>query len=287
VQAVRSVLGEGPLWDPEEQCLYWVDILSHLIHRYDPASQERTSYDVGLPVGAIGLRAAGGLVLATLKGFAFWCPQDPELEYIADPEAGRSDTRFNDGAVDRRGRFWAGTMALDPKEYDLAKGSLYRMDADHSVHMMIPGLTISNGIGWSPDDRTMYLTDTMRRVIYAYDFDPASGGVERRRAFVETPDGEGYPDGLTVDSEGFVWSARFAGSKIVRYDPAGRMEREIELPVSCPTSCAFGGPDLDVLYITTSHHMLTEEDKSDQPFAGELLKLDVGIRGLSEARFQG
>ena len=192
---------------------------------------------------------------------------------------------FNDGAVDRSGRFWAGTMSdSDPHG---SHGNLYRLDIDGSVHVMDTGFTISNGIGWSPDNKIMYFTDTMRSVIYAYDFDIATGMIENRRPFVTVPEGEGVPDGLTVDSEGFVWSAIALGYKINRYDPNGMVEREIRVPTAFVSSCTFGGPGLDELYITTGWEPLNDDEKLSQPFAGDLFRVSTGVMGLEEPKYLG
>ena len=286
VLAVRCQLGEGPLWDWRSQVLHWVDIDQQRLYRFDPASGVHDQVDLPYAACAIALRAAGGLVLATRHGFAAWDWNDCTLRPIADPEAGRP-TRFNDGAVDSRGRFWAGTIALDPERYHIPDNRLYRLDLDGSVHLMESGLTISNGPGWSPDDRTMYLTDTVAQKIYAYDFDAEQGVISNRRDFVVTPDGPGYPDGLAVDAAGGVWSARIAAGKLVRYDSQGRAERELPLPVTCPTSCAFGGPELDQLFITTSWHILSEAEKAAQPQAGDLFVASPGAQGRPAALFAG
>jgi sugar lactone lactonase YvrE len=278
-------IGEGPLWSSENQTIYWVDIPQHYIHRYCPDDEKLEVFDVGLPVGALALRESGGLVAATKRGFAFWDAPSNELTFFADPEENQPETRFNDGAVDRSGRFWAGTMSdSDPHG---SHGNLYRLDIDGSVHVMDTGFTISNGIGWSPDNKIMYFTDTMRSVIYAYDFDIATGMIENRRPFVTVPEGEGVPDGLTVDSEGFVWSAIALGYKINRYDPNGMVEREIRVPTAFVSSCTFGGPGLDELYITTGWEPLNDEEKLSQPFAGDLFRLYTGVMGLEEPKYLG
>ncbi|HEV2579310.1 MAG TPA: SMP-30/gluconolactonase/LRE family protein, partial [Ktedonobacteraceae bacterium] len=167
------------------------------------------------------------------------------------------------------------------------EGSLYRLDPDHSLHVMETNIRISNGIGWSPDRRLMYFTDSPLRMIYVYDFDAASGALENRRPFVHTPTEKGVPDGLTVDSEGFIWSACWGGWKITRYDPAGKVERVLQLPVQYPTSCAFGGASLDELFITSAWTALSEEKRRQQPLAGDLFRADVGVKGLEEPKFAG
>lgn len=281
VLKIGNRLGEGPLWSVDEGVLYWVDIEGNRLYRFLPADGTLESFDTGLPVGALGLRASGGLVVATKNGFAFWDAHTLSLTFIADPEADKPEARFNDGAVDRRGRFWAGTLAPG------ATSSLYRLDPDLTVHTMETGITASNGIGWSPDNRTMYFTDTRRKTIYAYDFDVATGHISNRRSFVFTPDEEGVPDGLAVDSEGFIWSARWGGWKVSCYDPSGKLEREVRLPVQYPTSCAFGGDRLDELYVTSARTRVSEEQIREQPFAGDLFRLKTGTRGLPEPKFAG
>ncbi len=281
VLSINCRLGEGPIWSCEEQALYWVDIEAHCFHRLCVTTGSHSCFDVGLPVGALAFRASGGLVLATRDGFAFWDPESQALDFVADPEPGKPGARFNDGGVDRQGRFWAGTMSKDPTS------SLYRLDPDGSVHRMESGVTISNGIGWSPDNRTMYYTDSPVRMIYAYDFDPATGAIENRRPFVHTPDEKGVPDGMTVDREGFVWSARWDGWKVTRYDPDGKVEREIQMPVQRPTSCTFGGPELTDLYITSAWTGLSDVERAGQPLAGDLFRLPTGVGGFEEPKFAG
>ncbi|MBN1994454.1 MAG: SMP-30/gluconolactonase/LRE family protein [Anaerolineae bacterium] len=281
VLAVRNELGEGPLWHPEEQALYWVDIPRHNFHRLIPATGRHEVIAVGLPIGVLAFRAAGGLVMATRDGFALWDFNKQVLEFITDPEADRPQARFNDGAVDRQGRFWAGTMS------EGFTNSLYRLDPDGSVHKMETGIGVSNGLGWSPDDKTMYFTDSPARAIYAYDFDSATGNIKNRRIFVQVPEDEGLPDGLAVDRDGFIWSAHWDGWKITRYSPAGQVERVIQMPVQRPTSCAFGGPNLDELYITSARPDLAEAELKNQPLAGDIFRLKVEVPGLSEAKFLG
>ncbi len=274
------LLGEGPLWDPREQALYWTDIEGHRIHRRDPTSGEGQSFEMPCEVGCIALRQRGGFVLATRWGFALWQPGGP-LEYIGDPEADKPDARFNDGAVDRAGRFWAGTYG---QSYDSA---LYRLDPDRTITRMVSGVDIANGIGWDPANRILYFTDSTPRQIYAFDFDLASGTIENRRVFVDSSDEPGVPDGLAVDRDGFVWSVRWGGWCIQRYDPAGKLERVIRLPVEFPTSCAFGGEALDELFVTSASSPVKKGNPAHQPFAGRVLRLDPGARGLLEPEFLG
>jgi sugar lactone lactonase YvrE len=281
VLAVQNNLGEGPLWHAEEQALYWVDIEERQIHRFHPDSGAHKVFTLDIPVGAVAFREGGGFVLATRDGFAYWDGSSSSLDFIADPEPGKPGARFNDGKVDPQGRFWAGTMA------EGASSSLYRLDPDGSVHTMIREVTIANGIGWSPDAKTMYFTDTLRYTIDAYDFDQNTGTITNRRPFVHDDEEAGYPDGLAVDSEGFVWSARIGAWKVIRYDPTGAVEREIRLPVKNPSSCIFGGRHLDELYITTAWMALGDGERRQQPYAGDLFRLRTGIKGLEVHKFAG
>ena len=280
--SVRNMLGEGPMWSEAEQALYWVDIISKFYQRLDPATGAYETFPVGVEIGVMAERAAGGLVMATKQGFAFWNSQEKRLEPIGNPEEGRPYMRFNDGAVDCRGRFWAGSMGGDGPN-----GTLYRLDPDGSIHSMITGVTTPNGIGWSPDNQTMYFTDSPLRTIYAYDFDADSGEISGKRVLVSTPDEHYEPDGLTVDSEGYLWSACWNGARILRYDPQGQLERVIDVPALRVTCCTFGGPELDELYITSSRADLSAEELASYPFSGDLFHLNMGIKGLSRFRFAG
>ena len=285
--AVQNELGEGPVWDAEDQVLYWVDIYGQTFYRFSPATGELRKVEVGVQVGALAPRISGGLVMATQRGFALWDEPSEALTFLTDPEADQPETRFNDGAVDPAGRFWAGTMLEGSKDWDRAPGNLYRLDPDHTLSRMDTGFVISNGIGWSPDSKTMYFTDSPRQVIYAYDYDLLTGAIENRRPFIQTPGEASVPDGLTVDREGCIWSARWGGWRIIRYDPQGKKEREISLPVQYPTSCTFGGPALDEVYITSASTELSAQKRVQQPLAGDLFRIKPGIKGLDSPRFLG
>jgi sugar lactone lactonase YvrE len=287
VLSVHNLLGEGPVWDTQERVIYWTDIEGRAYSRYLPQLDQMERVEVGARVGAFALRAGGGLVMATDRGFAFWDPQGRQLTPLADPEAGRPNMRFNDGKVDPRGRFWAGTMTEDESQYAAGPASLYRLDPDLSVHRMDTGYAIANGLGWSPDERTMYVTDSPRRAIYAYDYDAATGVIANRRQLISTDGESGVPDGLAVDADGFIWSARWGAGKVVRYDPAGAKEREVRLPVQYTTSCCFGGANLDALYVTSASQPVPPEKRAGQPLAGDLFRVGVGATGLPMMRFGG
>jgi sugar lactone lactonase YvrE len=287
VVASQSKLGEGPLWSATEQALYWLDIHRQRVERFHPVSGKHEVFEFDTAVTVLGFRKQGGFVAGTARGLGFLQLTNKSPQILASPEADKPHNRFNDGAVDPQGRFWAGTMYEGPDTPEPTEGRLYRLDADFSLHIMQTGLTISNGLGWSPDLKTMYLTDTLRRLIYAYDYDAASGSIEHRRVFVDSTAEAGYPDGMTVDSEGGIWSARWSGSKITRYDPGGKVEREIRLPVECPTSCAFGGSTLTELYVTSAWTALGDEQRRQQPLAGDVFCLQTNIRGRVPWQYSG
>jgi sugar lactone lactonase YvrE len=286
VLEVRNVIGEGPVWHSQEGALYWVNFIGQFqILRLAPQTRRLDVFETGMPVMALGIRKAGGFIAATANGMAKWDTQRKTFEPFCDPLAGRPGIRFNDAATDSRGRFWVGTLNdANPKGPD---GELYCLQGDDACRLMDKNITVANGIGWSPDRRTMYFTDSFRYAIYAYDYSAEAGTIANRRTFVQTsPDG-GIPDGLTVDTEGFVWSACCGGWRVVRYTPEGKVDRECRLPVANPTSCAFGGKRLDELYITSASLGLSEEEKRQHPKSGDLFCLRAGITGMDEPRFAG
>lgn len=280
-----AFLGEGPHWSAGENRLYWVDILTPAIHWVDrdKPSDVKT---MAMPelISAVVTRQRGGLIAATQNGFKAIDLTSGAISPLADPESDRPGNRFNDGKCDRAGRFWAGTLSIDTSP---GEGNLYCLDTDGRVRQVDSGFHISNGLGWSPDDRRMYFADSGRRIIFVYDFDLASGEVANRRPFIKVPDGEGTPDGLTVDSQGFVWVAHWDGWCVTRYDPDGQVERVINLPVPRPTSCVFGGPDLDTLYITTARIRLSAERLAEAPSSGSVFAFRTGVIGLPEASYAG
>jgi sugar lactone lactonase YvrE len=280
----KNKLGEVPVWCPIEQALYWVDIEGKLLQRLTPATGLVRRWKMPERIGSFALRERGGLVCAFASGFAFFDLETEAVEWIARPEAETPRNRFNDGKCDRAGRFWAGTM--DDRLADHT-GALYRLDPDKSVHRMALGVGISNSLAWSPDDRFFYFADTLDRAIYVYDFDAVTGTIANRRMLADHEDQPGNPDGSTIDAEGFLWNAQWDGWRLVRFAPDGRVDRVVPLPVQKPTSCMFGGPDLSTLYVTSAVWDLEGEALARQPWAGGLLALDVGVRGLQEPRFAG
>lgn len=278
----HNELGEGPIWHPFESRLYWLDILEEKIQRYDPIRLEYQVFSVGQKISAIGLRGTDSFITAGENGFAFWDVDMDTFRLISHPEKDKSNARFNDGKVDRDGRFWAGTMTTTD-----ASSTLYKLDKDLEVTPMIHNVTISNGIGWSPDNRVMYHADTRRFTIFAYDFDSENGEISGKREFVRLTGKDGSPDGLTVDAEGYVWCALWGGWRVERYSPEGEHVQTIEVPVAQPSSCAFGGEDFDTLYITSAREGLSQAQLADQPQAGNLFACQPGVRGLPEPKFAG
>lgn len=279
----RCELGEGPIWDGRIGRLLFVDINGHAIHSFDPVSRAHDVADCGEYVSAIALAAAGGYLI-TLQHEIAWFDGTRVGERPLTVEAGR-DTRFNDGCVDPRGRFWAGTMSLARKP---EQGALYRIDMNPSpwVTRMLAPVTTSNGIDWSRDGRTMYYVDTGLRRIDCFDFDMETGTLANRRTFVAIPEAEGKPDGLIVDEEDFIWVALWQGGAVRRYSPGGRLVQQIDLPVSCPTKCAFGGANLDELYITSARSVLTTPTlRAREPHAGSVFVARPGVRGRAPHLF--
>ena len=277
-----ALLGEGPVWSAEEGALHWIDIKRPRVLRYRPSDGRREEFPMPAEIGCIGLAGGGRLVAALRTGFAFLDLERGTVEPIADPEAELEGNRFNDGKVDPAGRFWAGTM--DDAERAPA-GALYRLDASLEVTRADEGYVVTNGPAFSPDGRVLYENDSTEQRMYAFDCDPATGALSNRRTFATFE--RGYPDGATVDAEGRVWCALWDGWRVARLTPDGREERAIELPVARVTSCAFGGDELDTLFITTASIGLDGEQAAAQPLAGGLFAVRPGVRGLPTPVFGG
>jgi len=283
--ASQDEAGETPIWIPDQQVLYWIDIEGERVHRHDPVSGETKEWALDVPITALARRAGGGWILATKTGLAFWDHQTNATEFIVDPDADNPALRFNDSAVDRQGRLLIGS--LNQEQFDAPDGSLYRLDADLSIHKIDEGYAVANGIGFSPDGQTAYVTDMFHGRILAFDYDTEAGTVANRRTFVDVPAEAGLPDGLIIDAEGFVWSAHWGGSRVTRYDPDGKIEREVRLPVTNVTCMAFGGADLNELYITTAWFLLDDDGRKAQPQAGDLFRITTDVPGLVEPEFAG
>jgi sugar lactone lactonase YvrE len=273
----KAELGEGPCWDHRSGRLIWVDVLAGRIHFYDPAGGDSRTIRLDRKVGAVVPRLQGGLVLALDNGFHTLDLQTEQLTPLADPESDLPGNRFNDGKCDPAGRFWAGTM--DMKE-ESASGSLYCLNVSGPPVKAASNVTVSNGMDWSLDLHTMYYIDSPTRRVMAYDYDLNIGCISRPRVAVEIPEGEGFPDGMTIDAEGMLWIAQWGGWQVGRYDPAtGAKLGSIPVPAAHTTSCAFGGDHLDELYITTARIGLNEEESAQQPHAGGLFRIKPGVKG--------
>ncbi|MEM9250483.1 MAG: SMP-30/gluconolactonase/LRE family protein [Pseudomonadota bacterium] len=294
---VENHLGEGPVWDVEEQCLYWVDgtgrrVGKDAIWRLDPATAEVRSWALDADVGAMALRRGGGAVLALADGFYFFDFETGEAELIVRVDDDLTRARLNDGKCDRRGRFFAGGM--DDKE-ELGICGLWRLDPDLNLTKVDDGIICSNGPCWSPDDTTFYFADTFRNEIWAYDYDIETGAVANRRVFASTAADSGFADGSTVDAEGYLWNAQVMSGDLIRYAPDGSVDRKISMPVRNITSVMFGGANLDEIFVTSMarvSHPATHDnfavEAKPQFAAGGLFRIrGLGIQGVEEPRFAG
>jgi len=272
-------LGEGPIWSVTEQVLYWLDIERRSVHRFDPVTGADDSVDVGEMPGALVLRGSGGAVLAVESGFAVCGGWPFRPSPLAEVDGDRPDLRMNDGACDSRGRFWAGTMRKDAAGAD---GALYRLDPTGEVTRMLEAVGISNGIAWSPDDTLMYYVDTPTHAVDVFDFDPEDGSIANRRRLVDVDPADGDPDGLVCDSDGCLWLALWNGHAVRRYAPDGKLIGIVDVPTARVTKCAFGGPDLDDLFITTAGG-----GDAAEPHAGALFHVRTGFVGCAPNLFAG
>ncbi|MEY2873934.1 MAG: hypothetical protein RLZZ373_1305 [Pseudomonadota bacterium] len=279
------LLGESPMWHPQEQVLYWCDIPGRRLHRLDPATGAVRQWDFPVEPASCAPLLGGGLLLAMRDGLWRFDPVAGARTLMAEPPYDPAKERFNDGKCDPQGRFWVGTI-YEPRDPPLA--ALYCWDQGALVRRA-DGITVSNGLAWSPDGQTMYWSDTKAHAVYGLDFEPTDGGLSGRRTFVEFPKREpgqsldtygGRPDGGAVDSEGCYWVAMFEGQRVLRLSPQGQVLREVRLPVRCPTMPCFGGPDLKTLYITTAREKRPPDELAQQPMAGCVLALSVDVPGI-------
>ncbi len=281
--AARNILGETPLWCASTQTLWWLDIDACKLHSLKPYAETHVEYGFeGRFTGSLALRRGGGLLIALDGSLCCFDPTNGELQPFAEIEKPELDTRLNDGRCDARGRFWVGSM---DNMLSRPSGSLYRVDPDGRVERQFGDVIVSNTIALSPDNKTLYFSDTRRFITWAFDLDVETGRLGERRVFVDYTAAKERPDGACVDAEGFLWNAIFAGGRIVRYSPDGQLDRTIKLPVTNPTCLCFGGKDLQTLYITTARKFLSEEQLATEPLAGSILAIDVETQGIPEAEF--
>ncbi|WP_405767602.1 SMP-30/gluconolactonase/LRE family protein [Streptomyces sp. NBC_01538] len=280
VQA-QATLGEGPTWDAAASRLIWIDILGSRVHTYDPSTGRRTVMATEQHVGAAKPRAGGGLVLNLRDGVALYDDEgDPATGFRwlhHEPTPGR---RANDAAVAPDGSLWAGTMRYDEAP---GGGTLSRLTGDGEATTVLDDVAVSNGTGWSPDGRLMYYIDSPTRRVDVFDVSDDGRNVSNRRQLALIEEGEGFPDGLTVDADGCVWVALWGGAAVRRYTPAGTLDRTITLPTPLATACAFGGPDLTDLYITTARVGLSDP----HPMSGSLLVVPGAGKGVAQPAFAG
>ncbi len=287
VHAEAMVVGECPLWHAGEQALYWVDIGGFAVHRFDPNTSAHRSYRFDSEPAALAIHADGGLVVAMRGGFAHLDTASGQLTHMLDAPYDQAKVRFNDGRVDPAGRFWVGTI-FEPRDRQAAE--MYCLDKGTLSLKWSGGMTVSNGLGFSLDGKTMYHADTTTHRIDAYPFDPASGSVADPVRFQQFSTDKannygGRPDGAAVDSEGAYWCAMFEGARVLRFAPDGTLLREVKLPVRCPTMVAFGGADLKTLYITSASHGRSAQEREQYPLTGAVLSLAVDVPGREEPRY--
>jgi sugar lactone lactonase YvrE len=286
VADTKSKLGEGPLWDPRDQVLWWLDIKGHFIHRFDPKTGENRTWTTPEDSGCLAVREKGGLIVALKSGIYFFDPETGKFDAIFDPEADKPQNRFNDGKPDRQGRFWPGSMFESDGPWQKSAG-LYRVDPDLSCRKIVSDICCSNGLAWSPDSKTMYYADSLAQCVWAWDFDAVRGEVANKRTFVDTKIFGSNPDGATVDVNGAYWLTLPEADRVAQFDPSGKLMQLIDFPVHHPTCAMFGGANLDVLYITTATMFRTAADLAKKPLTGGLFAMDVGVKGLPEAHFKG
>ena len=280
--SLGNTLGEGVSWDPVQELLWWTDIQERRLYRYDPRSSSLSQYGLPERLGSFAfVQGDERLVAAFESGFALYDPESSQLEWVARPGHDASNVRFNDGRVDRQGRFWAGSMTEGGGE---PKGKLYCLDGCQ-VRVHLTGIAISNSLCFSPDGAHLYFADSPSRTILRYDLEGTDGTLSHPLVFARTPDGA-FPDGSNVDAEGHVWNAHWGGGRIVRYAPDGVISCEISVPASQPTCMAFGGRELDLLFVTSAREGLAAEALRQQPHAGDLFVYRVDVRGLPDPRFE-
>jgi sugar lactone lactonase YvrE len=278
------LLGEGPVWDAGEENLYWVDIARHEINACGSDGENHRVIDTGQSVGAVALHSKGKLLAALAQGFATVNLSNGSKEWICNPVEDVPGNRFNDGKCDPSGRFWAGTMNTQGiKE----AGNLYTLQVDGSIALKLKGVSVSNGMAWSPGGRYFYFIDTATGTVVAFDFDAASGSIRNQRTVVRIPPEMGKPDGMTIDTEGMLWVALWDGWSICRWNPfTGALLCRIMLPVARITSCTFGGKDLRDMYVTSASLGLTDAQQKEQPLAGSVFVLrGTPFQGLPATPF--
>ena len=285
VLEAKSELGEGPSWDSRKGVLYWVDIFRGLVHVYDPDKSKDRVVQAGRYVSSVVPRKSGGVAITLQHGFYRLNLEEGKPSLLVGVEENLARNRFNDGKCDPAGRFWAGTMDIEEKS---PLAALYVLEKRKGVKKVLEGVTISNGLGWSPDKRTMYYIDTPTRCISAFDYSERTGDIENRRTAIDMSGQPGYPDGMAVDGEGMIWVAHWGGWRVTRFNPqTGKALEYVEMPASQVTSCCFGGEELRQLYVTTARAGISPDALAKEPQAGGLFMFEVDVRGLPTFSFSG
>ncbi len=280
----KTTLGEGSIWHPDEKLLYWIDIEGKALHVYDPAAATDRVIPVGSRIGTVVPASKGEMVVALQSGITRIDPRTGKMTLLNAPLTDPK-VRFNDGKCDPSGRFWVGTMALDTHKYGAV---LYRYDTDGSIHTLLDSVTISNGIVWTKDKKTMYYNDTPTGTVQAFDYDDKTGAISRRRVAITIPPGSGSPDGMTIDNEDKLWVALWGGSMVARFDPiTGQLLQKVLVPAPNVTSCAFGGKNLDILYITTARLGMRPDQLTRFPLSGGLFSVKPGVKGVKAEFYKG
>jgi len=281
---IQASLGECPVWSAALQVLYWVDINAPSLNRFDPATGRNTAMPMPESIGCFALRRDGGFVIALRSGFWLAGADGRLTRKVADAPYDPTHHRFNDGRCDPQGRFLAGYMN---ETRDAKTAALVRLDPDFTLTRVLEGMTISNGLAFSPDGRTMYHADTPTQMIRAYDYDAASGMPTNPRVLARFSEEGDRPDGAAVDRDGCYWIAFYRGGKVLRIAPDGRVLAEFAVPAMCPTMCAFGGRDLKTLYVTSARQMRAADELVRLPASGGLFAMTVDVPGLPEPTFAG
>lgn len=282
---INALVGEGPIWDDQKNVLWWVDIFSSELYAFDPVSDVNQKWDVGQHVGTVVPWQDDKVVVAVANGMGSFDLKSQEFVPFNDPESNLPGNRFNDGKCDPAGRLWAGTMAY---ENPTDQGSLYVLDTDYKVTRVLGGIGISNGIVWSHDHTVMYYIDSVTRTVRAWDYSADTAEIANERTILKVEPGFGLPDGMAIDEEGMLWVAFYGGSRVCRvHARSGEILETIELPVSAITACAFGGSDLDTLFITSAAQDLSPEERAGRPADGNLFSITTGFKGVQSARFGG
>jgi sugar lactone lactonase YvrE len=280
----KTTLGEGSIWQPVENKLYWIDIEGKALHIYDPVAKTDKQFPVGARFGTVVPIKGGGALVALQNGIFKMDTKTGKLTFLLNP-LGDTSLRFNDGKCDPSGRFWVGTLALDRRR----KGAvLYRYDKDKSLHLMLDSVSISNGIVWTADKKTMYYNDTPTGTIQGFDYDDETGAITNRRVVVRIPKGMGGPDGMTIDADNNLWVALWGGGVVGKFNPlTSELLQKVVVPAPNVSSCAFGGKNLDILYITTARAWVSEEKLKQFPLSGGLFCVKPGVRGVPTEFYNG